>query len=393
MPGRPTALVITLFSTFAALSATIGAEATVGMGNSKDALGTASGTLRFTTTTATVSEGAGSVTLTVERVDGSDGAVAVRVLNFKDTATADVDFEAIKTILRWEDGDTADKTVSIAILDDDLDEAPETFIVTLDAPQGATLGFPSTVRVTISDNDLPPAGSGVLAMSTDILTVSEAASEARLLVTRSEGTVGPASIDYTLEAGSATAGQDYLSPIGGTLRWAAGNDHTGVFSIPLIDDALGEATETFQVTLSNPIGAILGTPATTEVRIQDDDGGFEPFPCTTDAETLCLTAGRFQVRVTFATPQGAMGVGQAVALTPDTGYFWFFNEANVEMVLKVLDACSFADRFWVFAGGLTNVEVEVTVTDSQTGASKIYQNPQRRAFRPIQDTEAFATCP
>ena len=391
MPKRLTAPVTTLFSVFAALSATIGAEATAG--NSKDALGAASGTLRFTSTTATVSEGAGNVTLTVQRIDGSDGAAAVRVLNFRNTADVDVDFEAIKTILRWEDGDTADKTVSVAILEDDEDEPPETFQVTLDAPQGAIVGTPSTVLVTINDNDLPPAGSGILAMSTDILTVSEGAGEAKILITRSEGSVGPARVDYTMGGGTATPDQDYLALIGGTLHWSAGNDLSQGFSIPLFDDDLGEAVETFQVTLSNPFGAILGSPNTTEVRIQDNDGGFEPFTCGPDAETLCLTEGRFQIRVAFATPQGATGEGQAVALTPDTGYFWFFNEENVEMVIKVLDACGFADRFWVFAGGLTNVEVEFTVTDSQTGASKIFQNPQRRAFRPIQDIDAFATCP
>lgn len=58
-----------------------------------------------------------------------------------------------------------------------------------------------------------------------------------------------------------------------------------------------------------------------------------------------------------------------VQLTGDTGYFWFFNASNVELVVKVLDACHFG-RFWVFAGGLTNVDVDLTVTDTATGAVK-----------------------
>jgi hypothetical protein len=67
----------------------------------------------------------------------------------------------------------------------------------------------------------------------------------------------------------------------------------------------------------------------------------------------------------------------------------------VEAVVKVLDACSFpgAPRFWVFAAGLTNVEVVLTVTDTATGAVKTYTNPLNRAFQPVQDTAAFATCP
>ena len=46
------------------------------------------------------------------------------------------------------------------------------------------------------------------------------------------------------------------------------------------------------------------------------------------------------------------GTGTAVPLTSDTGYFWFFGSSNVEAVIKVLNACSLNQRFWVFAGGL-----------------------------------------
>jgi hypothetical protein len=86
------------------------------------------------------------------------------------------------------------------------------------------------------------------------------------------------------------------------------------------------------------------------------------------------------------------GNGQAVSLTGDTGYFWFFSTSNVEMVVKVVSGCTFNSRYWVFAGGLTNVNVVMTVTDTQTGAVKTYVNPQGTAFQPIQDTNAFV-CP
>jgi len=134
------------------------------------------------------------------------------------------------------------------------------------------------------------------------------------------------------------------------------------------------------------------------LMIRADTFETEPFDCVEDDETLCLTndqttVGRFQVKVDWRTNQGTQGVGMAKELTQDTGYFWFFNEENVELVIKVLNACSFADRFWVFAGGLTNVEVHITVTDSFTGRSKVYDNPLNTAFEPIQDTQAFDTCP
>jgi len=108
---------------------------------------------------------------------------------------------------------------------------------------------------------------------------------------------------------------------------------------------------------------------------------------------LCLQSNdRFAVIVEWQTTTSS-GVGTATRLTADSGYFWFFRGTNIELIVKVLDACSLNNRFWVFAGGLTNVEVEITVLDRQTGVLKPYANPPNTAFQPIQDTNAFATCP
>ncbi len=119
----------------------------------------------------------------------------------------------------------------------------------------------------------------------------------------------------------------------------------------------------------------------------------EALPCAAGAERLCLQEDRFQVDVEWQTPAGDSGNGQAVPLTEDTGYFWFFNQANVEMVIKVLDGCGVNGHYWVFVGGLTNVQVGITVTDTASGQSRSYQNPLATPFQPIQDTAAFATCP
>ena len=43
--------------------------------------------------------------------------------------------------------------------------------------------------------------------------------------------------------------------------------------------------------------------------------------------------------------------------------------------------------------GLTNVQTTITVLDTQAGTTKEYRNPQNAAFRPLQDTDAFDTCP
>jgi hypothetical protein len=113
--------------------------------------------------------------------------------------------------------------------------------------------------------------------------------------------------------------------------------------------------------------------------------------CAANATTLCLNGGRFRVTADWETST-AIGHGTAVPLSGDTGYFWFFSSSNVEAIVKVLDGCGVNQHDWVFAGGLTNVKVTLTVTDTQTGEVKTYVNPQGTAFQPIQDTSAFAGC-
>lgn len=114
-------------------------------------------------------------------------------------------------------------------------------------------------------------------------------------------------------------------------------------------------------------------------------------PCTPNATTLCLNNDRFKVTADWRSSTGS-GTANAEELTGDTGYFWFFNASNVEVVVKVINGCGLNQRFWIFAAGLTNVEVDLTVVDTDTGQSWTEQNPISTAFQPIQDTNAFATC-
>lgn len=111
-------------------------------------------------------------------------------------------------------------------------------------------------------------------------------------------------------------------------------------------------------------------------------------PCQPSASALCLGGGRFEVKVSWRDFTGRTGSGRAVPLTGDTGYFWFFDPANVETVVKVLDGTGVNGHFWVFFGALTNVEYTLTVTDTQTGLTRRYFNPQG-AFASVGDTQGF----
>jgi hypothetical protein len=113
--------------------------------------------------------------------------------------------------------------------------------------------------------------------------------------------------------------------------------------------------------------------------------------CVPGERSLCL-GGRFEVRASWRDSAGNAAEATAVPLTSDTGTFWFFDDANVELVVKVLQACVLNDRFWVFAGGLTDVEVLLTLTDTTTGAVREYRNTLGQPYETVRDTSAFA-CP
>lgn len=124
-----------------------------------------------------------------------------------------------------------------------------------------------------------------------------------------------------------------------------------------------------------------------------DAGAFErTAACVAAADALCLGGGRFRVRATSKLPQQAARAAGAVALTGDSGSFWFFDAANLEMTVKVLDACLLGGHFWVFLSGLTDVELEVTVEDTAAGGTRSYANPRGRPFAPVLDTQAFPNC-
>ena len=116
-------------------------------------------------------------------------------------------------------------------------------------------------------------------------------------------------------------------------------------------------------------------------------------PCTPSDTEICLNNDRFRVQGLYMTNQGLNGPAHAVKLTSDSGYLWFFDATNIEVVVKVLNGCISNDRYWVFASGLTNVRVVLTVTDTQLGNTKVYLNDLNTPFLPIQDTSALESCP
>ncbi len=116
--------------------------------------------------------------------------------------------------------------------------------------------------------------------------------------------------------------------------------------------------------------------------------------CVPNDTTLCLVGGRFSVTAGYVTTEIQSGAGHAVTLTNNSGYFWFFDPTNVEIVTKVLDGCSINNAYWVFAAGLTNAGVILNVIDTSNEAQYQSINTIGVPFAAIQATTAFDTsCP
>jgi ELWxxDGT repeat protein len=111
--------------------------------------------------------------------------------------------------------------------------------------------------------------------------------------------------------------------------------------------------------------------------------------CQPGPARLCLLGERFAVEAEWRDFEGNAGVGGA---TPwpggESGTFWFFDPANVELIVKVLDGTSVNGRYWLYYGALSNVEYRVTVTDTLTGTVRVYVNPPG-TYASVGDVDAF----
>jgi hypothetical protein len=108
--------------------------------------------------------------------------------------------------------------------------------------------------------------------------------------------------------------------------------------------------------------------------------------CAPGPHTLCLLDGRFAVEVAWHNQfDDSRGQAAARALGRLAGVFSFSDPANVEVLTKTLD---FGDRILFLYGSLSDLEYGIRVTDTTSGAVKVYDNPPGRYCGGI-DPNAF----
>jgi hypothetical protein len=184
----------------------------------------------------------------------------------------------------------------------------------------------------------------------------------------------------------------WAPPAAGSLKAIPAAGSPGARSAPLLAYAwTGQSATLDGAPLAQHEGLIGYAAPGSHLLVVDgvavDSAAIAAPQCTSDS-MLCLSGDRFRVQVLWELPNGERGEGHPVALSGDTGTFWFFSPTAVELIVKVLDGRALNGRFWVFYGALSDVRYTLVVTDTATGAVRAYVNPQGHLASSA-DTSAF----
>ena len=236
-------------------------------------------------TALTITEGdSQSYTVVLDTEPAADVKVAVAVPEDAEVAVDETTLTF--TADNWNTPQTV--TVTAAHDDDAVDDEPVTLTHAVSGGdyEGVTA---ASVEVTITEDDTPA------------LTIADAvAAEGNEGITFTVTLNVPSSlavtVDWATADGTATQGTDYAETTGTLTFNALETEQT--ITVPLLDDALDEADETFTIALSNPANATLDDAEATGT-IADNDAA----PALTIADAQAAEGDR---EITFAVTLGAV---------------------------------------------------------------------------------------
>ncbi|MEI6332392.1 MAG: Calx-beta domain-containing protein, partial [Pseudanabaena sp. ELA645] len=180
---------------------------------------------------------------------------------------------------------SATATLTIDPTADTIFESNETVALTLATGTGYTIGTTTAVIGTITNDDLLPTIN--LSASQTIVEGFTSPQNVTYTVTLSNASSQTITVNYTTANGTATAGSDYTST-SGTITFNAGIT-SQVINIPILNDSINEANETFTLTLSSPTNANLGVTTTATTTITDTLSTSVTTTLPTNVENLTLT--------------------------------------------------------------------------------------------------------
>ena len=226
-------------------------------------------TLQFDASVYGVSEGAGTVTLTIRKDGAASSPVSVHYATSDGfSATAPNDYTATSGDVTFAPNETS-KQITVPIVDDAVFEENETFYVTLSDPVGAAVRDPWTAQVSIQENDSPP----LVRFGSASYSVNEGAGTAILTIKKEGATEAPTTVYYKTRDGTARASFDYTAlgdDLSASVIFAPAETSIDV-QIPITDDIYREPSETFDVYVVFAQSGSPGVPRTATVTVLDDD--------------------------------------------------------------------------------------------------------------------------
>ncbi|HEV2883461.1 MAG TPA: Calx-beta domain-containing protein, partial [Pyrinomonadaceae bacterium] len=215
------------------------------------------GDIQFVSATYGVGEAAGTASITVRRVGGSNGSVTSNFSTSNGSAQAPGDYTAVTNFpITFTEGETADKTVNVTIINDALFENSETVNLTLGnttinathSPKTEMLADPHQAVLTITDNDTAPS------FSINDVTLAEGngpgTTAFTFTVTKTGGTQLNATVDYATAPNTATTPADFAAISATTLTFLPGDTSKQV-TVQVVGDNVFEGNDSFFVNLSN----------------------------------------------------------------------------------------------------------------------------------------------
>jgi Ca2+-binding RTX toxin-like protein len=211
-------------------------------------------------------DGTGNLVYTFTRTGVTTNALTV---NYSIAGTADsTDYTGAtpgtgKTITFAAGASTAILTIDPTA--DTTVESNETVALTLASGTGYTVGTTTAVTGTIVNDD--SVLSTVLSIN-NVIIIEGQETQATLTISVNNPSTSVINVNYTTTPLNATSNTDYTSKTG-TLTIAP-NSAVATLSIPILNDNLNEEDESFIVTLSNPVNAVLNPDTSIgEVTITD----------------------------------------------------------------------------------------------------------------------------
>jgi Ca2+-binding RTX toxin-like protein len=198
------------------------------------------------------------------------------------------------------------------------------------------------------------SNAGVIAFNSSTYTVNEDGTvTAAITLTRTGGSSGEVRTTVTLGGGTATPWGDY-NPTSIDVTFGNGDAAAKVITIPIINDLHIDGGETFNLTLSNPVGgAVLGAKSVATVTIQESGDGTPVYYRTTaatwtDAQAQAVALGGNLVTINDPTENQFL-----VSAFGTSEYFWIgYTDAAQEGVWKWVDNQQSSYTNW--AGGEPN---------------------------------------